>query len=165
MRQVSLLLVFLLCLTAVLFLPIFWPAARLTFFAPYLIFSYYQRPFQRSMWISFGCGIIMDLLTPLPRFGLYSLNYCLTTLLLYSKKRHFFEDSLTTLPFMAFFFSFISTLIQVCLLTVFAEGISLSWGWMLTDIAFYPLIDAVYAFVCFTVPFIMFRSVRRKVAA
>lgn len=114
------------------------------------------------MWLSLGCGVAMDLLTPLPRFGLHALNYCITTLLLYSKKRNFFEDSLTTLPFMVFFFSVISTLVQVGLLTIFGEGLTLSLGWILTDVAFYPLIDGVYAFVCFTIPFIMFKRSSRS---
>ncbi len=150
MRQISLPLVFWICLTLVLFVPIFVPYARLTYFATFLVISYYQRDFNRSMWLSFGCGVVMDLLTPLPRFGLYALNYCMTTLLLYSKKRHFFEDSLTTLPFMVFFFSIISTLVQVCLLTIFGEGLPLSWGWVLTDLVFFSLIDAAY-----TIPFVL----------
>lgn len=135
-----------------LLVPVFFPSLRLTFFAPFLVISYYQKPRTTALWLSFFCGLFLDLLSPYPRLGILALNYCLTTFILYSQKFNFFEDKLSTLPFMTFLFAFISTLIQAVLYSIFVSSIDISFSWIVADLGLFPLYDAIFAFACFNLP-------------
>ncbi len=162
MKRFQLTLIFSLCLALTLLAPIFLPFYRLNFFAPFIVIAYYHKSFENSLWLSFICGVILDLLNPLPRLGIYALNFCLTTCLLYSKKQHFFEDSLTTLPFMSFLFSLLSTMIQALIILLIIGGVVFSWSWVLTDLIIYPLIDGAFAFVCFNLPLLYYSKKQRR---
>lgn len=158
----SLMLAFLTTLCFAVFLPTLIPSARLTFFVPFLIITYYQRPFLSALWIAVLCGTIMDLLSSTPRLGIYALNYTLTTFLIYNQRRHFFADSLSTLPIMVFLFCFLSTGMQVLEMYIFDQQMSLSWGWALTDLLIMPSLDALFGFVWFVLPHLFFgKPVRR----
>ena len=145
-----------------LFMPALFPALNLTFFAPFLVVSFYKKPLFICLWFALICGVVLDLLASEHRLGLHAINYCLATWLLYDQKRNFFEDSLSTLPIMTFFFSVISTGIQAILLYIFEHGIAFSWEWAGTDLVIMPLCDAAYAFVSFTIPFILMSSKTRR---
>lgn len=158
----SLMLAFLTTLCFTLFVPTLFPAIRLTFFAPFLIITYYQRPFLPALWIAVLCGTVMDLLSSTPRLGIYALNYTLTTFLLYNQRRHFFADSLSTMPIMIYLFCFVSTVLQVVQLYIFDQRIAISWGWALTDLVIMPAFDALFSFCWFVLPFVFFgKPVRR----
>jgi hypothetical protein len=143
---------FLFAAVPALVLPVFLPSLRLLFFAPFLVLIYYKRPLSHCLWIAFGCGLFMDLLAPFPRLGILALNYCLTSLIVYRSKAHFFEDGLTSLPVMTFLFAEVSTLIQIILLKVFATAPTLSLYWVGTDLIVMPLADALYAWIWFAFP-------------
>lgn len=144
--------VFLYALLPVLTFPIFFPYWRLTFFAPFLILAYYKKTYISCLWLSILCGLIIDLLSAHTPLGIHSINYCLTTWLLYKQKHHFFEDSLTTLPILAFLFSAFSTLLQSPLMDFIGHPSLISWSWFKIDLIKMSLWDAFYAFVCFTIP-------------
>lgn len=80
------------CLLFALGLPVLFPLTRLTFFAPFLIIAYYKASLKKCLWVALLCGVIVDLLSSYTRFGLYSVDYCLTTALLYPQRRNFFAD-------------------------------------------------------------------------
>lgn len=146
-----------------LFLPALIPNIHLLFFAPALIILYYKKPLVFCLWVSLFCGLLLDLLAGQHRLGLHAINYCLVTGLLYQQKRNFFEDSLTTLPIMTFFFAVLSTTIQVVLLYIFETGIAVSWEWVGIDLLIMPLFDAFYAFFFFTLPMaVLYKKVRRS---
>lgn len=145
----KILLAFLLSTLLLITLPILSPLFRLTFYAPLLIIVYYKKSFISSLWIALICGIIMDLLTTPSAIGTYAFNYCLTTAILYSQKRNFFEDSYSTLPVMTFLFVIISTVTLILSMEIFGKSIPLSFSWALSDLFLMPLVDAFYAFVCF----------------
>lgn len=105
----------------------------------------------------------MDLLSSHRHLGLFALNYCFVTTLLYPQKQHFFEDSISTLPIMCFFFAVASTLIQIPLHRVFESPIALSQDWWLNDLILMPLFDALYGLVWFTLPgFFLPRKSKRE---
>lgn len=129
-----------------------FPTLRLTFFAPWIVIVFYRKSLLNALWASVLCGIVIDLLASDTLFGIYACNYALTTWILYSYKRNFFEDNLSTLPMMAYFYSILSTLLQVILLYVFQEGLNISWQWIGTDMLLMPALDACYAFLIFVLP-------------
>lgn len=148
-------------LFAVLTGPVLLPNWPLTFFSPFLIILYYQKSCIYCLWASFGAGLLLDLFSAPMRLSLYAICYCLTTGLLYNQKRHFFADSLSTLPLMTFFFSIIVTFLEFCWVFAFEMPIKFSWKWVLTDLVYLPAVDATYAFVLFVLPSLLFGKPRR----
>lgn len=143
--------------------PVLAPSWRLTFFAPFLIILYYKLTFYQTLGFAFFCGLIIDVLSSYHHLGLHATAYCATTWILYTQKRHFFEDRLSTLPLMTAFFSLCFTVFLLILSFTFEKGIPLSWPLMFTDFLFMPLCDALYAFILFTLPAIfMPRTPRRE---
>jgi rod shape-determining protein MreD len=143
-------------LALALSLPVFLPHLHLIYFAPFLAASFYRNTKIHSLWLAVLCGSIIDLFSAQTRLGFYALTYFLTVELLYSQQRNFFEDRLSTLPVMTFFFALISTIIQVILLNVFDVGIVLSMEWVKNDLILNPLCDALYAILAFTLPASLF---------
>lgn len=148
---------FLFALVPLLICPVACPHLRLTFFAPFLVLICYKRPLDHCLWYALGCGLIMDLLAAQGRLGFYAVNYTVTTWVLYHQKKHFFEDSITTLPFVTLLFALISTLLQVITMKSFGYPIALSWHWAATDLFLLPLADAFYALVWFAIPAYLLR--------
>jgi hypothetical protein len=138
-------------LTAILLtsiiLTLFCPSSKLMFFGPPLIILYYQRPLIHCLAWAIGLGLCMDLLSSYNRFGITALNYFLCTLLLYPQKKHFFSDRLSTLPIMTFLFTAFSLILHAQ-----SQLISLSWGWIATDLLLMPLGDALCAFLLYIAP-------------
>lgn len=145
------LLFFFYALFLALTLPSLMPNVHLIYFAPFLILTYYNKSKFFSMWMSFLCGFLIDLLAFKTRLGIYPLSYCLSTWILYPQKQHFFEDSLSTLPIMTFLFSILSTLIQIVLNNLFGQQISFSLDLVFHDLIGMPLLDAFYAGIAFTI--------------
>ena len=129
---------------------------QLLFFAPFLAILYYKKNYLSALWFSLFCGVIVDLIAPPARFGIYALNFCLTTGMIYHQRRNLFADSLSTLPIMTLLFSVISTLVQVVLLYIFAEPPHITLKWIFTDLMMLPLADALFAFVWFILPDLVF---------
>lgn len=150
------------CFFLALVLPVLFPLARLTFFAPFLIIACYKTRLKRCLWLAIFCGIIVDLLSSYTHFGLYSVDYCLAIALLYPQRRNFFADSLSTLPIMTFFFSVLSTAIMALLIYCIDTKNILSWGWIFTDLIVMPFFDAMYAFFIFVFPAILFGKRQRR---
>lgn len=149
-------------LLVVLCFPVLFPAWPLMAFAPCLVIIFYQTSILTSLWAAALCGLLLDLLSSHSHLGLYAANYCLTTALLYGQQRHFFADSISTLPLMTFFFAILSTIIQAAIFYAFEKENVFSWAWVMTDLIFLPALDVVYAFVCFLLPAVCFgKPVRR----
>lgn len=153
---------FIVCLLIALTVPLLFPALRLTFFAPFLIICCYRKTLTKCLWLALLCGVIIDLLSSYTRFGLFSLDYCVSLLILYPQRRNFFADSVSTLPIMTFFFAIISTLIMALLLYSIESINIFSWGWAFTDLLIMPFIDGIYAFLVFTFPALLFGKPARR---
>lgn len=143
---------FLMTLLAFVLIPPVFPSVKIYFFIPFLILCYYQSSFVSCMWMSIACGTLVDSLSVHSFFGLNALVYCITTLLLYSQRTHFFSDRLSTLPLMTALFSVIATLLLMFSAVILEGKQLLSWHLIYTDLIFMPCCDAIYASICFVLP-------------
>ncbi len=149
LRKKNLRTVFFISLCFTLFTPALFPSIKLFFFAPFIIILFYQKPFIKCLWGALLSGLIVDLFSAHSHLGLHAINYITAVTILYKQRKHFFSDSATTLPLMIFFFSIIATLLQIPILYVFEQKISLSKSWILSDLILMPFFDALYGFVFF----------------
>lgn len=147
----NLLLAFLSVALLTTFSPTLLPGIKLFYFPSFLILVYYQKSYLSALWISVACGLVLDLLASNVRFGVYALNFTMTTAILYKQRWNFFADSFSTLPIMTFLFSFTSTGLQVILFYIFAHSFPFSFQWILTDFLVLPAFDALFATVWFLV--------------
>lgn len=160
--QKNLNLTFIFCLVLTLIIPSLFPYVRLSFFAPFLIISCYQKQLPACLWIALFCGLILDLLSSQTRLGIQALSFCLTLIILYPQKRNFFADSLSTLPIMTFLFTSISSLGMAVLLYSLEMKNVLSWQWLATDLIMMPALDALFAFCSFILPALIFGKPRKR---
>lgn len=104
---------------------------------------------KNVLWTSLGVGLIIDLFSSSPLFGAHAFAYTLTTLLLYSQKKHFFPDSLSTIPILTYFFSLLSSTLLL-MSTLLMVSLPLTFSSFATDFVIFPFLDALYAFLVFT---------------
>ena len=152
MRRIPLWFPFSLAAVMAIFGTVFFPNIRILAFAPFFALVYNRKSFVTSMWIATLCGILIDLLCSQLKFGLYALNYCLTTFLIHRQKKHFFEDKPTALSLFTMLVSCTSTLLQLLLTYAFDKGLPFTWKLALTDLVGMPLVDALYAYLWFFCP-------------
>jgi rod shape-determining protein MreD len=146
---VNLLCAFALALIAAFFGTALLPSVRLIAFAPFLAIVYMRKSFITSLWIACLCGFIIDLLASQMRFGVYGLNYCATTVILYHQRRHFFEDKSLALAIYTALISCVTTALQMI---VFQKGVPFNLKLLVTDLIGMPILDACYVFLWFTCP-------------
>lgn len=138
------------------------PTLRILYFLPFLIITMYQKTLIASLCYALGCGLIFDLLTADLHFGMHALSYSLTMLILYEQKKNFFSDNVSTLPIMTFFFSVLLTLIDSALFYALQQPPVLSRQWIGCNLFMMPCFDALFAFVFFIAPSIIFGKRVRK---
>jgi rod shape-determining protein MreD len=138
---------FFLALFVALFQTAFFPKLRLMAFAPFLALVFMRVGFVRALWLGLACGVAMDLLSSQMRFGLYALNYCLTTLVLYHQKRHFFDDKSLALSLFTVLVASVSTLIEILF-----RHLPFNGKLIFTDVIAMSFLDGAYAFLWFTCP-------------
>jgi rod shape-determining protein MreD len=147
----ALLLSFALSLLAFLLFPIYFPSLRLNFFAPFIILVCYRMDFAKSLLIAFAIGSLKDLYCIETRMGLYAFIYCLTTYFLWNRRQTFFEDQPITLPLMTLFFSIIAFIIEWLLHPLLGRNVPFTLPLLITDLLFFPLLDAIYAWLFFDI--------------
>lgn len=140
-----------LSLLPALYAPLLFPQMRLQYLAPFLILGLYQRTLSQSLWDAACCGILLDTLNASQPAGIHFLSYTTTIYLVSRIRRHFFEDSLTTLPLLTFSFSVICTITTSLLMGAFyAMPLYLNKAdWIMSDLFLMPLADALYALAWF----------------
>lgn len=114
------------------------PSLKLFTFAPFLIIVLYKKPLLSALWIALGVGLLQDLFSGSEKLGTWAVAYTASLYLLSPLKRSFFEDSITTLPILTYLYSLLLTL---CMLT-----------FSFSDLIIYPLFDALFALLFFTLP-------------
>jgi hypothetical protein len=140
----------------------FLPHLHLMAFAPFLGLLYQKKRFIPSLYGAFACGLIMDLISSELRFGLFAFSYLLVTCLFYRYKRHFFEDNAFSLSLFTALISFAASLIHLFFLACFATKVAFSIKFIGTDLIFMPLLDAIYAFLWFTCPMRLLRTLQKR---
>lgn len=161
MRTIPLYLPLILALIAAIFCSALFPNLHLCFFAPFLALCYYIAPLSKALWISLGCGIILDLLSSEFRFGLMSLTAVLTTLVLYKQKKHFFEDQPLALSLFSSAVSAAFMTIQITLVALLDQSPPLSWPTLLIDTLLMSCVDGLYAFLWFTCPLKLYKYIKK----
>ena len=161
MKKVPLYFPFLLALFMTFFGSIFFSNIRLITFAPFLAIAYNRLSFPKTLWLSFGCGLIIDLLSAEQHFGLYALNFVIVSAVLYPQRRHFFEDKSTALSFFTAIIAAVSTILQLVLVHLFDVGMLVSWKTFLSDVVGMSLLDGIYAFLWFTCPMRLYSYIEK----
>lgn len=113
------------------------------------------------MWATLLCGLLMDLLNSKFHFGFCAFNFSLTTLLVYSQKRNFFEDRLFSLSCYTALISALSSLIQLTFLALFEKHFPFKPQLILTDLIIMPALDALYGFLWFTCPMKIYQNIKK----
>lgn len=161
MRKIPLFIPFVLALFATVMGSALIPFVRLSTFSPFLGIVYHVSSFSKSIWIALGCGLILDLLSSELKFGLYGLNFVFITLLLYSQKKHFFEDKPLGLALFTALISSVSTIVQLLLAHLFDRGIPFSSGIVGIDAVLLSFVDGIYAFLWFTCPMRLYTYIKK----
>jgi rod shape-determining protein MreD len=161
MRQIPLIFPFSIACFFALFESALFSSVKLFAFSPFLAFLYNRSNFQTSLWIASLCGLLIDLFSSEFRFGTHALGLCLTTLLLYRQKKHFFEDKPIALCLFALLIAATSSLLQLLLISIFDRALPFSMGLLATDLVLMPLVDASYAFVCFCCPMLLYLHIKK----
>jgi rod shape-determining protein MreD len=157
---------FLISFLSLLIIPIYFPSLHLLFFAPTLIISLYRKRLLLTFWHALFCGLICDLFSSSTYFGTTSLGFALIVAILSRFKRYFFDDSLTTLPIMTFFFGLLYPFVHWVMHLFFPSFSFFSWRFLLTDVFLMSLADTLYAFLLFSLPLQLYNKIgkaRRRV--
>jgi rod shape-determining protein MreD len=152
---------FCLALFAALFGTAVFSACIISAFLPFLAIVATKKGRFYSLWMAFGCGLIIDLMST-AMFGLYALNFVITTAIVYSQKRHFFDEKPLAIPLFTLLFSLVSTTIQLVELYVIGKPVSISFPFILADWFGMGIVDALYALVWFTWPMKGIALLRRR---
>ncbi|MGR3973429.1 MAG: hypothetical protein QRY72_02490 [Candidatus Rhabdochlamydia sp.] len=137
------------------------PTISLNAFCPFLPFIYKRYSLQKSLFISCGCGLILDLLSSEFHFGVHALSFVMTTFLLYHQKKHFFEDRALPFSLFSLFISICLTTMQLLILYILNQEILVTQETLLTDYLLLPLIDGAYSFLCFTCPILIYLDLKK----
>src|SRR5574342_631533 len=126
MRSVPLFFFFVLALTLMLFGSIVFPFFPLNSFAPFLAIVFYVAPFSKALWISCGCGLILDFFSSEFRFGIHALTMVVVAASLYHQKRHFFEEKPVAFSLFTALISSASLITQLIFIPLLDRGITFS---------------------------------------
>lgn len=162
MKQIPLYFPFALALFFALFGSALFPTLHLMAFSPFLALLYNRCCFFVSLWIASLCGLIVDLLSSEFRLGNHALSYCLSTLMLYRYKKHFFDDKPLALSLFTVLISSIMTIFQLLLIAIFDRALPLSGKLFVTDLLLMPIADALYAFLWFSCPLLLYSHIQKK---
>ncbi len=162
MQQIPLYFPFTLALFFALFGSALIPHVRLLAFSPFLALLYTRSSFLSAIWIASLCGLILDLFSSEFRLGIHALAYCLTTLFLYWQKKHFFEDKPLALSLFTLLISASETIVQLLLICIFDRTLPISSKLLATDLLLMPIADAIYAFLWFSCPMLLYLYFQKK---
>lgn len=139
-----------------------FPNLSIIAYSPYLAFIFITNPLLKALWHSLFCGVIADCLQSYLPFGLCTIAYCLITLILYKQKWTIFEDSSYSLAIFSGIFSFLFSWIQLAVMYFIKIPIILSFKYFTFEFLIMPLIDASYAFICFTSLFLLISYIKKN---
>ncbi len=162
MKKTPCIIPFFLALFFALFGTAFFPSFRLFAFSPFLAILYHRVALLPALWVSLFCGCILDLFSSQFRFGIFGLDFAVTTLFLYTQKRHFFEDKPFAFSFFSALISSFQSLILVLLCYLIDRPLHLHLSWLVSDLIVMPFLDAIYAFIWFTCPIWAYQTLRRR---
>lgn len=140
-----------------------FPYFRVWPFAPFLAILFHRTTFIQALWGSFFCGLSMDLTSSQFPFGLLALSHSITTLFLYSQKKHFFEDKIIAFSLYSALISLFLSSSLILFSSLSEKQIPLTPSLFFSDLLVMPFLDAFYALLWFTVPSTLYGYIRRYV--
>lgn len=127
-------------------------------FIPFLALVSLLKPFSKALLLVTLVGFLVDLLSSDP-LGIHAINYALCLLICFRIRTLFSLESPLQLVLYSALYSFVSTQLQIGLLFLFDRRIEFLGKWWLLQWISLPLIDAMYAFVWFTGPLALYRTI------
>lgn len=152
---------FFLSLFFTFYLTALFPKYILLPFSPFLITASHYCSLAKSLWLATVCGLIMDLVSSLTPFGFHALTYVIVTFFLYRFRLFFVEKALGIISFTALF-SFLSTFLGRVFLSFFGIPLPFIWPHVITDFLLMPILDGLYAFLCFSCPLMFYHFLRQQ---
>lgn len=122
-------------------------------FAPYLAKSFFTKSFEEALSLSLLSGFIFDLFTSGTEMGYHSLNFLLTSAIVYKLKWLFSPHKAHGLILFTICFSLISSIIYA-----FQGRIPLN---LPLDLFVLPLFDGCYGFLWFSCPYIAYNFLKK----
>ncbi|MDE3046280.1 MAG: hypothetical protein KGJ02_06525 [Verrucomicrobiota bacterium] len=153
-------LAFFLSLTCLWFQATLYAGLPISPFVPFLALTALLAPFRKALWLAALAGLCTDLLTSDP-LGLSALGSCASMALCYSWRNRFSAEIPLQFSLYTALFSAISSFLQIALLFLFDRRVPFDGKWWMMQWACFPIADAIYAFVWFAGPLILYRTFRR----
>ncbi|MCB1107481.1 MAG: hypothetical protein KDK76_05225 [Chlamydiia bacterium] len=129
-------------------------------FSPFLAFLYRRSSLIYTLWVSAGCGFILDLLGVHP-FGTQTLIFSLLALILF-RYQIFFIDKPIGLASYTLIISLCHTLLNRLAYFLFDPSFPFTLKGFGTDFLIYPFIDALYSLLCFSFPLFFYRFLKKQ---
>lgn len=129
---------------------------KFTYFAPFIIFLFFRFSFISILWLSTILGLIQDLFSA-SFFGINAICYLICSMLLFREKRFFNEKPINLSIFTAIF-SLVFSITTPLLFFILDKKMKLTLKWIATDLAAFPILDGIYAFIFFAVPILFFEK-------
>lgn len=158
MKRPPLLFFFALALLALLFGANAFPSIRLLTFAPFFAIVFQRKNFLTSLWIACLCGLLIDLFTIDIRFGVFALCSAVTAGLTFKLKDHFYEENLFSVPLYTAVISAVFSAVQFLLIR---HLVTFNLQLIVSSLIVMPLVDALYGFVWFSCPRMLYCAVKR----
>jgi len=130
---------------------VFFPGFPVLVFAPFCILIIRTKSQGFSLWAATLVGLLYDILSVSAYFGLYSLCYVLTALLVSLFCPRFLKSSL---PLHTMAFSAVYALVHLALFQSF-------WGPLAfaSSLLIMPLVDGLYAFFWHSLPLLLYNRI------
>ena len=129
-------------------------------FAPFYAILNCRKNLTAALWISAGCGLIIDFLSAEP-FGVHTLIAIITTFFLY-RYRIYVVDKPVGLFSYTLVISFVLTLLNRILFFLHDPSFPLTLKGILTDFLVLPVADALYALLFFSYPLIVYNFLKKQ---
>ena len=152
MKKVPLWLPLCLSIVFAIYGSIFFTDIKLFAFAPFFAITFQRIRFIPSLWICLLSGLFMDTISSQEHFGAYAICYTVVGFVSYGQKRHFFEEKAIALSLYTLLISSIFSLSFMIITRFLGKGLALSPEFLFSELVFTPFLDALYAFIWFTVP-------------
>lgn len=136
---------FCICLLSTLIIPLYLPSFRLLPFAPLITIIVSRFRLPNALWLAAILGLMVDLLSFSTPLGLFSLNYCLSTLLIYRYRKYFLEEKVFIFALYSILFSFVCSSILFLLFALIEIRLKLTLPILFSDFILMPILDGIYA--------------------
>ena len=163
LKKISLWIYFIVAFFFLLLGTALFPHFRVWPFAPFLAILFYRVSFSKALWLSFLCGLAMDLFSSQFKFGLLTLTHTAIALLLFGQKKHFFEEKATAVSLYSVLISGFLSLFLLIFSSLSEKQIAISLPILFSNLIIMPFLDGLYTFICFSLPTSLYFTFKRYI--